>query len=62
MDKQTIAYACDICSCSEYKGDNTTPDVQGVPKWPRCFCGHLAQDHNGNPGLTRSGTSRHVHG
>jgi hypothetical protein len=44
------AYACDYegCNCKDYRPRKPmNPSVAGVARgWPRCVCGHLAQDHN----------------
>jgi hypothetical protein len=43
----TIIYGCDHdgCTCEAYER-SAAEDAGGVLEWPRCKCGHIAQDHN----------------
>ena len=38
-----LYYPCDQCSCGDYRPNA----VKKFPNhWPRCVCGHIAQEHN----------------
>lgn len=45
-------YKCDgapgsPCSCTDYRPRSEPKrNAAGRREWPRCFCGHIAQDHN----------------
>ena len=39
----TKSYGCDECICTNYRPNK----VKTAPvHWPRCICGHIAQEHN----------------
>lgn len=37
-------YACCSCKCEDYRP--SAVKIMGKGPWPKCVCGHLAQDHN----------------
>ena len=38
-----FAYKCDCCSCEDYRPSS---ERRSQTHWPKCVCGHIAQDHN----------------
>ena len=37
-------YHCDRCDCEDYRPHHEPTRNDG--NWPKCLCGHIAQDHN----------------
>lgn len=45
-------YGCDHCNCDDYRpmaAPAPHAAIKGGFFWPRCLCGHAAQDHNKIP-------------
>ena len=38
------SYHCDHCDCDDYRPRREP--IPGRMIWPRCVCGHAAQEHN----------------
>jgi hypothetical protein len=37
------SYPCDSCNCINYRPSH---EKKSNHPWPKCICGHIAQDHN----------------
>ena len=40
-------YPCEHCDCHNYRPVKAPRDLyDGGKQWPKCICGHIAQEHN----------------